>query len=551
MRIALCQINTVAGDIPENVRRIAAAATDARRQNARLALFPELTICGYPPRDLLDRRAFVDENLRAIEALAGELPADLAVLVGFVDRTDEKRSGVLYNAAALVLGGRIAQRFHKRLLPAYDVFDERRYFRPGELPLTFDLDGQRIGLLICEDAWNATDSPLRQEYTHDPVAACIEEGADVLANLSASPFTLSKRAARQDMFAAIAREQARPLLLANLVGATDDLIFDGSSAVFGPTGNLWARAQRFSEHVLVCELLPEQAIAPQAETDAGAALDGLVLGVRDYARKCGFRQAVLGLSGGVDSSLVAAVAAEALGPDKVLGIAMPTRYSSEGSLADAATLAQGLGIEHRVIDIDSTFQSFLDTLTPTLEALGPAPAVDTTFENIQARIRGVTLMAVSNRLGHLLLTTGNKSEIAVGYCTLYGDMAGGLAVISDLPKTFVYDVCREYNGRAGRDVIPKTVLTKPPSAELRPDQTDQDSLPPYDVLDAILARLVEGEESQTEVIAAGFEPELVARIAHLVRINEYKRRQMPPGLIVTSKAFGPGRRYPIAHGYQG
>lgn len=554
MRIALCQINTTVGALSDNAHRVADAAYQAHQQGATLAVFPELTLTGYPPRDLLDRPAFVERNLAALAQVAQAVPDGLDVLVGFVDRPggDDPGRGVphaLYNAAALIRGRRVVQRFHKRLLPAYDVFDELRYFSAGAQPMTFEHAGQRVGVLICEDAWNAVPGPLRQPYAHDPVQQCLDEGAQLLVNLSASPFTLAKRAGRSDMFGAVAAHHGVPLAMTNLVGATDDLIFDGSSAIYGGDGALWARARRFEAEVLVCDLAPGQRRAPQAETDAGAALDALVAGVRDYADKCGFSRALLGLSGGVDSSLVAAIGAQALGPGRVLGLAMPTRYSSAASLADAKALASGLGIEFRLLGIDDVFQAHLDQLNPLLDDLGPAPENDTTFENIQARIRGLTLMAVSNRFGHLLLTTGNKSEVAVGYCTLYGDMAGGLAVISDLPKTFVYEVCREFNRRAGRDVIPQSVLDKAPSAELRPDQTDQDSLPPYDVLDGILERLIEGHQGQAEIVAAGFDPQVVARVAHLVRVSEYKRRQMPPGLIVTSKAFGPGRRYPIAHRY--
>jgi NAD+ synthase (glutamine-hydrolysing) len=388
-------------------------------------------------------------------------------------------------------------------------------------------------------------------YPRDPVADAVAEGAEVLLNLSGSPFNLLKRRARPEMFAAIARKHRRPVVFVNLIGGNDDILFDGSSAVYGPDGAAWAEAPSFEEHVLVCELAPGQACAARPESDAAAALAALTLGTRDYARKCGFGSAVLGLSGGIDSALVAAIATRALGKENVLGVAMPTRYSSAGSVRDARVLAQALGIGFRVISIDAIFQRYLDVLGPELESLGPAGPNDTTFENIQARIRGNTLMAISNRRGQLLLTTGNKSEIAVGYCTLYGDMAGGLAVISDLPKTFVYDVARQFNREAEAALIPEDTFTKAPSAELRPDQKDEDSLPPYAVLDPVLERLVEDGESAEQVIAAGYDRAMVERVAAMVRNNEYKRRQMPPGLIVTSKAFGPGRRYPIAQRYRG
>jgi NAD+ synthase (glutamine-hydrolysing) len=550
MRIALCQIDTTVGDLDGNRERCLQAARRAIAQGAELAVFPELTLTGYPPRDLLDRPTFIADNVAALRQLALELPRDLACLVGFVDEKPGPRT-LLFNAVALLRRGAIEQVFYKRLLPTYDVFDEHRYFEPGTRAETFELGGVRLGLTICEDVWNAVESPLRRHYAVDPVADLAAAGAEVVINIAASPFSLSKRVARPEMLAEIARRHGLPLVFLNLVGGNDDLLFDGSSAVFGPDGALWAAAASFDEEVLICELAPDQARAAPRQSDAEAALAALVMGTRDYARKCGFKQAVLGLSGGIDSALVAAIAAAALGAANVLGVAMPTRYSSEGSLRDARALAEGLGIGLSLIDIDGLFQQYLDTLDPVLSRLGTASAGDTTYENLQARIRGNTLMAISNRLGHLLLTTGNKSEIAVGYCTLYGDMAGGLAVISDLPKTFVYEVARESNRRAGHDLIPESVFTKAPSAELRPDQTDQDSLPPYPVLDAVLQRLIEEGQSVAEVAAAGFDRALVERVASMVWHNEYKRRQMPPGLIVTRKAFGPGRRYPIAQRYRG
>ncbi|KAF0167649.1 MAG: NAD+ synthase (glutamine-hydrolysing), partial [Caulobacteraceae bacterium] len=408
----------------------------------------------------------------ALARLAAELPPALAVLVGFVDRERRGERTLLFNAVALVRGGVVEQVFHKRLLPTYDVFDEDRYFESGARPLVFDAGGVRFGVTICEDAWNDVDGPLRAHYDVDPVADCVTAGAQVLLNLAASPFTLKKRGLRPAMFAGIARKHARPVVCVNQVGGNDDLIFDGTSAVFGPDGSLWARAPSFQEQVLVVDLAPAQRVAEVPASDEAAALDALVLGTRDYAYKCGFRLAVIGLSGGVDSALVACIAARALGPERVLGVAMPTRYSSEHSRRDAQALAEALGIAYRVIDIDPVFQRHLDALGPSLDALGAPGATDVTWENVQARIRGTTVMAISNRFGHLLLTTGNKSEIAVGYCTLYGDMAGGLAVISDLPKTFVYKVAAEVNRQAGRFLIPENTLTKPPSAELRPNQLD-------------------------------------------------------------------------------
>ena len=542
LKLAFCQINTTVGDFAGNAARVLEASQRAVAEGAALALFPELAISGYPPRDLLDRPSFIADNVHALQNLAEEAPRELSILVGFV----EPLEGKLYNAAALLRGGSVQQVFHKRLLPTYDVFDEDRYFEPGRLPLTFELAGARFGVTICEDAWN-DDRSLARFHEGNPVEECVREGADVLINIAASPFTLKKLAARPGMLSAIAQRYGRPLAFLNLVGGNDDLIFDGSSALFTTSGQETFRCKSFADDVVVAALDGVDT-SPHYEPlgRAGAALDALVLGTRDYARKCGFTRAVLGLSGGVDSSLVAVIAAEALGASNVLGVAMPTRYSSAGSLTDAAELAHSLGIGYRVIDIEPLFASYLERLTPELAALGPAPERDTTFENIQARIRGNTLMAISNRLGHLLLTTGNKCEVAVGYCTLYGDMAGGLAVISDLPKTFVYEVCAEVNRRAGRALIPQTVIDKAPSAELRPDQRDDDSLPPYPVLDALLEQIVEEGRSVDEIIAAGGERALAERVMRLVRGAEYKRKQMPPGLIITRKAFGQGRRYPIA-----
>ena len=541
-KLALCQINSTVGDFAGNCALVLDACERAAAAGATLALFPELAIAGYPPRDLLDRASFIAENVHALQSLAERAPRELSILVGFV----EPLEGKLYNAVALVRAGSVQQVFHKRLLPTYDVFDEDRYFEPGDLPMTFELSGTRFGVTICEDAWN-DDGSLKRFHDENPIQLCVEQGADVLINISASPFTLKKLGSRPAMLSAIAKRTGKPLAFVNHIGGNDDLIFDGSSALFLPNGRETFRCESFDEDLVIASLdVADRSEEPEPQTPAGAALDALVLGTRDYARKCGFTRAVLGLSGGIDSSLVAVLAAEALGKENVLGVAMPTRYSSQGSLTDAAALAEALGIGYRVIDIDPLFASYLERLTPELVALGPAPARDTTFENLQARIRGNTLMAISNRLGHLLLTTGNKSEVAVGYCTLYGDMCGGLAVISDLPKTFVYEVCEEVNRRAGRELIPQTVIDKPPSAELRPNQRDDDSLPPYPVLDALLEQIVEEGRSVDEIVAAGGDRALADRVMRLVRGAEYKRKQMPPGLIVTRKAFGSGRRYPIA-----
>ena len=552
MRIALCQLDPTVADLSGNSRSILDAAQRAHEEGADLAVFSELCLTGYPPKDLLDRHSFIRDQRAQLDALAAVLPASLACLVGFVHEAEPVLGRTLRNAAALCRGGRVEAVIDKRLLPTYDVFDEDRHFASGGPSAPLEIAGLRVGVTICEDIWNDVEAPIAQRrYPVDPVQELADAGIDLLVNLSASPFTLPKRLARPAMLADVARRIARPVVFVNQVGGNDDLLFDGDSTLFAADGTTLARLSRFRPDFAVVDLEAGGVVRDGSETDAAAALEALTLGVRDYATKCGFAGVVLGLSGGIDSALTAAIAVRALGAENVLGLALPTRYSSTHSLEDAHALADNLGMRCRDVSIDAMFQASLDTLTPELDALGSARAGDVTFENVQARLRCVTLMAASNRLGLLLLTTGNKSEVAVGYCTLYGDMAGGLAVISDLPKTFVYEVARELNAQAGRAIIPERTLTKPPSAELRPDQKDSDSLPDYPTLDAILERHVEQHQTIDEIVAAGFDQAVVTRIVGLVRGNEYKRRQMPPGLIVTKKAFGPGRRYPIAQGYRG
>ena len=550
MRLALCQVDPTIGDLAKNARKICAAAERAQAAGAELAVFPELSLVGYPPRDLLDRPGFVRAIQDALTKLTGQLPPDLPCLVGFVEDAPSAGRPALFNSAALIQHGRAECVARKRLLPTYDVFDDARYFAPGESSQTCSVAGRKLGVTICEDAW-ADQTDLRvTRYPVNPVAELAAQGAEIIINVAASPFTLYKREQRGRMLSEIARVRGLPVVFVNQVGGNDDVIFDGASAVFDAQGKVIARARSFAEDVCIASLETGGPVAEVSASDAEAALLALVLGTRDYLEKTGFSRAVIGLSGGIDSALTAAIAARALGPDNVLGIALPTRYSSEHSLRDAKDLADNLGIRFREIEIDDIFQSYLSRLSHHLDALGTPSASDVTFENIQARIRGDVLMAVSNRVGSLVLTTGNKSEIAVGYCTLYGDMAGALAVIADLPKCFVYEVARELNRQAGREVIPASTLEKPPSAELRPDQTDQDSLPPYETLDAILERYVEDHQEPEDIIAAGFERSTVMRVVRLVRQSEYKRRQMAPGLIVTQKAFASGRRYPIAQRFE-
>jgi NAD+ synthase (glutamine-hydrolysing) len=552
MRVALCQINPTVGDLQGNAARILRDAARAAEEGAHLAVFPELSVCGYPPRDLLDRDPFVRDMRTALDDLAARVPPSLAVLVGFVDRVAQPTGPVLHNAAALLRGGRVERVIHKRLLPTYDVFDEDRYFEPGRASTPVEVAGTSIGITVCEDIWNDSDTPLAvRRYGDNPVAELRAAGAQVIVNLSASPFTRPKRLGRPAMLQGVARRHALPIVFVNQVGGNDDLLFDGDSSIHGPDGRPWARLARFEEDFACVEVAPGGPMRAQPEGDEATTLGALCTGVRDYAHKCGFQGAVLGLSGGIDSALTAAIATRALGADQVVGVAMPTRYSSDHSVRDAEALAAALGIAYRCIPIDRIFQQYLDELEPHLDALTPAPEGDVTFENVQSRIRCAVLMALSNRTGRLLLTTGNKSEMAVGYTTLYGDLAGGLAPISDVPKTFVYALAREVNRAAGKEVIPESTLTKPPSAELREEQKDEDSLPPYEVLDAILARFVEEGESADDIVAAGFDPAVVHRVLRLVRTSEYKRRQMPPGLILSRKAFGPGRRYPIAQAYRG
>ena len=551
MRIALAQLNPTVGDLAGNVERILRAHRQAAEVGADLVVAPELSLLGYPPKDLLMKPRFVADSLAALERLAGQVRGP-ALVVGCIDRTGAERGLPLYNAAALVADGRVVARVHKRLLPFYDVFDEGRYFERGDPAPVVACGGLRLGLMICEDMWSEQPAgPIARYYQGNPAADLVQAGADVLIDISASPFDMGKIAARQTVARTVAERHGRPVVYVNQVGGNDELVFDGASFAVDAGGRVVAQLPAFEEALQIVEV---PAPAGAAAVDPAEVLPGdveavrraLVLGLGDYMRKVGFSDAVLGLSGGVDSSLVACLAAEAVGPDHVHGVAMPSRYSSRESLEDAQDLARRLGIHFRTIPIDGPHAAFEDALADAFAGREP----DVAEENIQARVRGTILMALSNKFGCLVLATGNKSEVGVGYCTLYGDMAGGLAVISDVPKTLVYDLCRHINATDRRRPVPERVLTKAPSAELKPGQTDQDSLPPYEVLDPILEMYVRDERSHDDIVAAGFDPATVARVVRMVDRSEYKRQQAAPGLKVTGRAFGFGRRMPIAQRYE-
>jgi len=541
MKIALAQFNPTVGDFQGNAARIRALAADARACGADLVVFSELCLCGYPPQDLIERPAFRERNLDVLAQLAHELT--LPAIVGYVGTPQNAAAGKsAANCAALLAGGRIAFEQRKMLLPTYDVFDESRYFQPAHSQSALDFCGSRLGLTICEDVWNDKNFWANPLYDRDPVAELMGQGTEVLINISSSPYQMDKRQLRCDMLRALARRHGRPVIYVNQVGGNDSLVFDGSSLAIAADGRIAARARSFEEDLVLFDTASGSGdIRTQPRDELEAAYLALVCGTRDYVRKCGFSRVLVGLSGGIDSAVVAAIAVAAFGPHNVLGVGLPGPYSSEGSLRDAKLLAENLGIRFLALPISDIFSDYKRTLAPAFEG----HAEDVTEENIQARIRGNLLMALSNKFHSLVLSTGNKSELAVGYCTLYGDMAGGLAVISDVPKTMVYELARLINRE--REVIPAETLSKPPSAELRPNQTDQDTLPPYDVLDRILKAYVEDLQSPAEISSHyGFPLELVREIALKVDHNEYKRQQSAPGLKITSKAFRIGRPFPIA-----
>ncbi len=552
MKITIAQINPIIGDIPGNTQKIIAAANKAVADKADLLLTPELSLCGYPPRDLLLKPDFMQAMSIALQQLAKDLPANLAVLVGTAEENVKAHIAggkPLYNSIALLTEGKVKQIFHKRLLPTYDVFDENRYFEPGLEANYFTLNNVKIGVTICEDLWNDEEFFGKRSYSINPIAELSQSNVDIVVNLSASPYTFGKQHFREAMLKHTAIRFETPIIYVNQVGGNDDLIFDGRSFALNKRGEVTSRACGFDTDLLQIEFdkqnldLNVGSIAPDYESEDEEIWQALVLGVKDYVQKCGFSKVLLGLSGGIDSSIVAAIATAALGKENVLGVLMPSPYSSESSIKDADDLAKNLGITTQKLPIGELMKSYDGTFAELF--------ANTEFglaeENIQSRIRGNLLMAISNKFGYLLLSTGNKSEMAVGYCTLYGDMNGGLAVIADVPKTRVYSICHWLNKNG--EVIPRNVLVKPPSAELKPNQVDQDSLPDYEILDDILQRLINDYQSADKIIAAGHDASVVNRIIQMVTRAEFKRRQAPPGIKITDRAFGTGWRMPIANNW--
>ena len=543
MKIALAQFNPTVGDFEGNAARILSLASQAKQRGAELAVFSELCLCGYLPLDLLERPAFIDRNRETLREVASQMP--LPAIVGYAGRVDHehhKTGKSIANKAALIYEGRVVFEQSKMLLPTYDVFDESRYFQPGDKHYVYGLGHEQLGITVCEDAWNDKTFWSNPLYARDPVTELVSQGTSVIINISASPYTIDKRTLRHDMLRSIALRHNRPVIYVNQVGGNDSLIFDGASIAITAQGEIAAQAKAFEEDIVLFDTVTGFGeIHDQPSEEIAYAHQALVTGTRDYVRKCRFSKTIVGLSGGVDSAVVASIAVAALEPSNVLGVSMPGPYSSEGSKTDARALAQSLGIEFLTIPIGPVFETYRSALAPVFGDRKP----DATEENIQARIRGNLLMALSNKFGSMVLSTGNKSENAVGYCTLYGDMAGGLAVISDVPKMMVYELARYINRE--REVVPRSTLEKPPSAELRPDQKDTDSLPPYEILDVILKAYIEDVQSPEEIAAEHhFDEKMVHDIVLKVDRNEYKRKQAAPGLKITSRAFGFGRPFPIA-----
>ena len=550
MRLALAQINNTVGDLDANAAKILEFAKQADQSGADVTVFPELALTGYPPRDLVEKHSFLDRTAAVLQTIAKESAnVKTALIFGYVARSPENAAIRAQNAAAVVQNGRVVLTQIKMLLPNYDVFDEARYFWPGSSQEVCELCGTKIALAICEDGWNDKQFWSQRRYQRDPVEELVHKGAEIIVSINASPWNIGKRHEREDIFRATAKRFGLPLVYVHMVGGNDQLVFDGTSFAMSAAGEVVARAKSFEEDLILFDTATNTGDDHSNHlVDDDAAYQALVLGTRDYIRKCGFRSALVALSGGIDSALVAAIAVEAIGKENVIGVGMPGPHSSDHSLTDAWLLAKNLGIQFDVLSINPGYAAMRETLNP----LFTGRPMDATEENLQSRLRGVTLMALSNKFGSLVLTTGNKSEIAVGYCTLYGDMCGGLAVISDVPKTMVYRLSRIANRRAveqGRPAcIPENTFTKPPSAELRPDQKDTDSLPEYPVLDAILEAYIENYRAVPEIAEQlNVSEDLVRDIVRKVDRNEYKRQQMAPGLRITRKAFGVGRRFPIAH----
>jgi NAD+ synthase (glutamine-hydrolysing) len=538
MKIGFAQINSTVGDLKGNFDKIRASYDRLADAGACVVLTPELSTTGYPPQDLVFKSRFVPQTMEIVQQLHAHVRPGTALLVGFVDR-NEGRGKPFHNAAAVLEAGKPLRKTHKSLLPTYDVFDEDRYFEPAARVAPVDICGAKIGITICEDIWTEHYLP-RPLYDVEPVRSLIDQGAELIVNLSASPFHLHKPGIRREMVGALARTYRRPILYCNSVGGNDQLVFDGNSIAVNSSGELISQLAGFREEEAVIDSHADSVVELRERPLAQDLFDALSLGVRDYLAKCNFKTAVLGLSGGIDSAVVAVIAADALGPENVTGVAMPTQFSSRGSVEDARALASTIGIKYLEVPITRSFAAFREQFADIFRGL----TEDITEENIQPRLRAMTLMALSNKFGHLVLSTGNKSELAVGYCTIYGDMAGGLAVISDVPKTMVYDLARWIN--RDREIIPHSTVEKPPSAELKPDQKDSDTLPPYKVLDEILRLYVEENMSARDIISHGFEEKTVRWVARRVDFNEYKREQAAPGLKVTTRAFGLGRRMPIA-----
>jgi len=546
MKIALAQINTTVGDFEGNVNLITNYAHKARDLGADLCVFPEQCIPGYPSHDLLERKRFIEQNHESINKLT-ESVKGIAILVGFAEKHDSGVGKGLYNSAALINQGKVVSIHRKCLLPTYDVFDEQRYFDSADYINIIDFMGMKLGITICEDVWNDPDFWSLRIYDRNPAQELKDQGAEFIINLSASPFTLQKQGLRFNMLSSIALHHQVPLIWVNSVGGNDDLVFDGGSGAIDSAGNIVVICKEFQEDIQIVDTaklepsgISKKTVIIETEDSLEAVLKALILGTKDYARKCGFTRGLVGLSGGIDSALIAVIGAEAFGADNMDAMLMPSRYSSDGSVVDAKVLAENLGISIQIVSIDPIFKEYLHTLHPVLKS----NELGVTEENIQARIRGNILMAKSNYTGSLLLTTGNKSEMATGYCTLYGDMAGGFASISDVPKTMVYRLCELIN--RGREIIPQAIIDKPPSAELRPDQKDSDSLPDYGELDQIIEGHILHDKDRDALEQEGFDSVLIDRILHLIQVSEYKRRQAPPGIKLTAKAFGSGRRMPLA-----